>query len=137
VKEEHKVLVRALQNYQMDYYDFPNNEQGLFALNSPTAYLSSLPIDPFRLSPRQIYYYHHNPGGGYRYIIVSSGPDGDIDFLNYLQQAALLPSAEVEESERPDRSITDALFSNYLTQRIYDPTNGLNSDGDVITLSFR
>jgi type II secretory pathway pseudopilin PulG len=137
VKEEHKVLVRALQNYQMDYMDFPTNVQGLASLNGPTAYLAALPRDPFMSSPEMIYYYRYNPGGGYSYIIVSAGPDGDIDFTDYLSQISLLPSTPTSEKHEPDSSLVDALFNKYLTTRIYDPTNGLNSDGDVITLSFR
>jgi type II secretory pathway pseudopilin PulG len=137
VQEEHKVLTRALQNYQMDYMDYPNNQQGLTALNNPTAYLASLPRDPFAGGPSKIYYYRHHPGGGYNYIIVSAGPDGDIDFLDYLAQVSqLTPTASQGRSES-DPTLIDALFSKYLTTKTYDPTNGLNSDGDVICLSYK
>ena len=63
--------------------------------------------------------------------------DGDIDFIDYLSQISLLPSSATSDKHEPAPSLVDALFNKYLMTRIYDPTNGLNSDGDVITLSFR
>jgi type II secretion system protein G len=137
VQEEHKVLTRALQNYQMDYMDYPNSEQGLAALNTPTAYLASLPRDPFATNPNKIYYYRQNPGGGYSYIVLSAGPDGDIDFLDYLAQAGRISSPSAGSNSEYSREQIDALFQKYLTTKTYDPTNGLNSDGDVITLPFK
>lgn len=104
VQEEHRVVARALQNYQLDYADFPGVRQGLASLVRPTAYLASLPDDPFQ-----------DNGGTYLYLqpqlhdtgafLISPGPDGDFDlppelwaFTNHQDIAADLIPAPVMAS---------------------------------------
>jgi hypothetical protein len=133
VKEEHKVLSRALQNYSMDYNDYPNNTVGLKALNAPTAYLASLPVDPFLSNGNHTYVYHYEPGHPYSYVLISAGPDGDLDFYEYYLKAINIPSSEGTTPQAPQK-VEDTLM-DFLQSRVYDPTNGLNSDGDIVTLS--
>ena len=78
VKEEEKTLMRALSNYEIDYSTLPDDEIGLNALNAPTAYLASLPRDPFA-PDRGTYRYIANPFSEFRYILISPGPDGEYD----------------------------------------------------------
>ena len=134
VKEEHKVLSRALQNYQMDYNDYPNNTVGLKALNAPTAYLASLPSDPFLSDGNRTYVYYYEPGYPYNYVLISAGPDGDLDFYEYYLSAVSSPAGE---GATPQPQPAENALKDFLKTRAYDPTNGLNSDGDIITLSRR
>jgi prepilin-type N-terminal cleavage/methylation domain-containing protein len=133
VKEEHKVLARALQNYQMDYNDYPNNAEGLKALSAPTAYLASLPSDPFLPGANHTYAYYYEPGYPYNYILISAGPDGDLDFYDYYLNALNAPAGD-GAAPQPSQQAENAL-QEFLRTRVYDPTNGLNSDGDIVTLS--
>ena len=139
VKEEHRVLSRALQNYRMDYNEYPSE---LRSLKAPTAYLSSLPLDPFldqRFGKNDYVYYYH-PSEECEYIIVSAGPDGDLDLNEMLENSLQFTAGSPENRDalfftpRAD-DLIDIIFPAYLAVKTYDPTNGVNSDGDIITYS--
>ena len=137
VKEEHRVLQRALANYRMDYNDYPSR---LSALNAPTAYLSSLPSDPFNnLKRGEIYTYYHQPSPGYRFIIVSTGPDGRNDLEEmvdrYMQMASGSSGSGSDDPPWTRRDIIALILPTYMATRIYDPTNGAVSAGDVISFT--
>lgn len=139
VKEEHRVLSRALQNYRMDYNDYPTK---LNHLNAPTAYISSLPIDPFiKQSQKGNYIYYYQPSGEYEYVIISVGPDGDSDWELIMQQYSLLTSSSDGDNQGVDdysgEEVMEFLLPIYLAAKTYDPTNGVISDGDVITFSHQ
>lgn len=136
VKEEHRVLTRALQNYCMDYNSFPAR---LSSLNAPAAYISSIPEDPFtEHSEMRIYNYFYKPSTQYDFMIISAGPDGDVDInimaQKYMQLAASSGDDNMQNIPARDEIIS-AILPAYLAKKIYDPTNGTNSDGDIITLS--
>lgn len=152
VQEEQRVLQRALGNYQMDYSDFPRNEIGLRALNAPTTYLTSLPQDPFgKEDANQTYFYYRDPEAGYYYVVLSAGPDGDIDFREYLDEhnsivtaggytggatTATGPAAGsgfIPPSGDPNVRMTYRDLQEFFTLKTYDPTNGVKSDGDIIS----
>ncbi len=86
-REDQRALSRALQNYALDYSILPSYRQGFSALTHPTAYLGSVPSDPFQ-----------NGSGTYLYlipdsqeisaIIISPGPDGDFDLPTELWRLA-------------------------------------------------
>lgn len=148
VKEEQRVLVRALQNYQMDYANLPRESSGLEALVAPTAYLASLPRDPFRSSePDTAYFYFSPDGAGRSYAVVSAGPDGKLDAMMYLNQArpargqggktTNAAPAGAGGSGGDDGSNVPAgvhWFDDYLARYTYDPTNGTVSSGDIISV---
>lgn len=139
VKEEHRVLSRALQNYRMDYNDYPMD---LSRLSAPTAYISNLPMDPFmKQSQRRNYLYYYQPSGEYDFVIISFGPDGDSDLDDIIQRYLTLTSnLDGENQETGDYSreeILDYILPLYLANKTYDPTNGVISDGDVITFSHK
>jgi len=137
VKEEHRVLSRALQNYRMDYNDYPMQ---MTALNAPTAYLSSLPSDPFLAqSFRHSYNYYYKPSDDYEYVIISAGPDGDLDLEllldKYIQNAASSNGDNGSDLARSREEILPLILPAYLATKVYDPTNGIVSDGDIITFA--
>jgi len=139
VKEEHRVLSRALQNYRMDYNDYPfylNN------LNAPTAYISTLPKDPF-VKNRQWkdYIYFFQPTEELQFMLVSVGPDGDSDLdimtRKYLQNAGISDQNSMSPNDLKKNQILETILPLYLSTKMYDPTNGIVSDGDVITISHQ
>jgi type II secretory pathway pseudopilin PulG len=138
VKEEHRVLSRALQNYRMDYNDYPMQ---MTALNAPTAYLSCLPRDPFLPhSTLPTYEYHYKPSDEYEYIIISAGPDGDLDLdqiLDKVQSSSSSDGGAGSGSVRTRDELLKTILPIYLATKVYDPTNGAVSDGDIITFMRR
>ena len=137
VKEEHRVLSRAIQNYRMDYNDYPLE---LKSLSAPTAYLSSIPNDPFvSKSPNKTYIYFNHPSDDYHYIIISVGPDGDFDMNELIREYHELAGASDEDNEEEDsgNELLETLLPLYLLSKTYDPTNGAVSDGDIITFVQR
>lgn len=87
-------------------------------LTTPVAYLSSLDFaDPFhRISGVQISYYTD----GHAWVLYSCGPDGDFD----LDAAVDFDGA----ADEPGAG---------LIAKMYDPTNGSMSDGDVIRVGWK
>jgi len=136
VKEEHRILTRALQNYQADYGTFPDNKNGLHALYGPIAYIVRVPKDPFSQGEPQEYLYIASPGGGYRWLLISDGPDGDCDLLEALgMNRRQLSVVFGEKEDEPNTlSLPAERISQVLNLVTYDPTNGLISGGDIITV---
>ena len=153
VREEHRLLARALQNYNVDYSDYPDSTRGLQVLLRPTAYLGGVPQDPFQPD-----------GGGYIYlrckaaeggcVLISPGPDGDFDLPTELWQLAdtshiapsqLPPGAAlasrsmaafagkdpIPPSARPASEAQLAVLRTYIRLAQYDAEKG--QDGDIIT----
>jgi type II secretory pathway pseudopilin PulG len=82
VAEEQALLARALENYRVDYRSYPPPAEQLNALLAPTAYVATLPSDPFsERDEAPSYRYFHQPGGGFAWAVVSPGPDGEFDFI--------------------------------------------------------
>jgi prepilin-type N-terminal cleavage/methylation domain-containing protein len=135
VKEEHVMVVRALNNYHVDYDSFPSTFRGLTALSAPTAYLGTIPKDPFSpATEHSNYLYIEEPLDGINFIIISRGPDQDSDLAEMVQtfQAAANNAPYAEE---PAQEIF--ILQSYLREKIYDPTNGVNSDGDIVYIGRR
>lgn len=131
VKEEQMILVRALTNYHLDYGKFPATFKGLTALSAPTAYLGSIPYDPFSAGREQHHYYYlANLSNDIAYIIISLGPDGDNDFLEIINNNFQSSSPDMT-ADVPQPAIRDRI-RYYLETKIYDPTNGIKSDGDLV-----
>lgn len=152
VKEEQRVLVRALQNYQMDYSNLPGESVGLKALVAPTAYLASVPQDPFQTrGPAKQYFYFSPDGTGRTYAVVSAGPDGKLDVLPFLNNARVHQASTGAPPAGPSTasagstgqpsgkhpatvSLGEGWFDDYLAHYTYDPTNGTVSAGDIVTV---
>ncbi|MEQ8822041.1 MAG: hypothetical protein RLY93_17535 [Sumerlaeia bacterium] len=93
VKEDHRVLTRALENYRMDYSALPGDVH-LESLERPTAYIGSLPEDPFASQPGNASYVYLRPKiPGVAFVLISQGPDGDYDLPRDLAEAiGLVPA---------------------------------------------
>ena len=130
VKEEHVALVRALTNYHLDYNRFPPTYMGLSALSAPTAYLGVIPIDPFTLNRKQqAYFYIESPSIEIAYLLISNGPDSDNDLIKMYISAVTMTT---NNPAGVDTNYFNYIIPQYLATRIYDPTNGLNSNGDIV-----
>lgn len=126
VKEEHSMLSQAIAHYQVDYNAIPPNTVGLKALSMTTKYVASHPSDPFNHAHQTEYFYLAEPSSDIKYILISAGPDGDIDFMPFIRQIMQQPYVSAETR--------DATFNSFTDNMTYDPTNGLNSNGDIITI---
>lgn len=140
VKQDQKQLANALTRYRIEFSNFPST---LVKLMAPNAYLEKLPKDPFstdQVNSQYTYYpFSTSANTNRRYaLIVSAGPDGDVDFQP-ISAAAMGasggpggPGGDTEQSgESPD-------LQNWIRAQVdslaYDPTNGSHSNGDCITL---
>lgn len=97
-------------------------------LTTPVAYISSLPFDPFHGDGQEFGYGYGSNGQSY-YLLSSYGPDqadglGSGDALNELEYTG----ARITDTRRA--GIRDGNW--WLSQYIYNPSNGITSDGDVI-----
>jgi type II secretory pathway pseudopilin PulG len=131
VREEQRVISRALQNYFVDQYDFPRQSQGLTVLSEPVTYLASIPQDIFARGEEKGQPYAYRTWDNEVltvWLLVSRGPDGDLDFDETVSQGTF---PGLSASNFPNLDTLPTL----LLQLSYDPTNGLHSNGDVFTLS--
>jgi type II secretory pathway pseudopilin PulG len=134
VKEEQRVLTRALQNYETDYGACPNMKTGLHALYAPVAYMVRIPPDPFSVRGDEEYVYISSPGGGYRWLLVSQGPDHHSDLFPFVRGEGGLLTGKSEDNSAT-LSLRSESVETLLTRFTYDPTNGLISGGDIIAAS--
>ncbi len=134
-----------------EFFTIQTSRGGQFTphLTSPVAYISFVPIDPFSNDPTLPYGY---AGGKRGFIVTSFGPDQDQhEGLNSLQHRGDIdePSSYLGAYEEDhDYSLIHAAqglsqrsksvdrLKNYLLPRTYDPSNGLNSNGDLWRSNF-
>lgn len=150
VREDQRIVARALQNYSMDHAVLPPPAAGLRSLVQPTAYLGSLPRDPFQ-GDTGTYLYLSTGTTSMASVIVSPGPDGDFDippglwpFASLVNvdkkllppqyqsfgMAGMMPfNAQLSSSAQPERD--SALLEAYIDLKQYNAARGL--DGDIIT----
>lgn len=155
VMEEHRLISRAIQNYSLDRGEVPTE---LTSLTQPTAYLGTVPFDPFQKVP-VTYLYIPSPALNMPSILISPGPNGLYDLpaelwpyvtskvpyalippqalsLSMLHASMSAPEGENEpaaEREQRRMSETDrAILSLYLNSFQYNPARG--DQGDIITL---
>jgi len=145
VKEEHRILARAIQNYTLDYSQLPPR---LESLTHPTVYMAQLPNDPFN-AQRDGYLYLNCPAIDVTGIIISPGPDGDFDLPPALWRyvtnknttsgtviptvRALAGTDEVTNRGREPMAEADsATLATYLLLGQYSAEKG--NDGDIITV---
>jgi len=135
VRQEQQTLASALAAYRTENSDYPSI---LSKLTAPVSYVKEIPSDPFlpnRKMPYE-YYSYKDPNSDHVYsIIVSAGPDGNIDFTpiaslgSFENPGGAGPGAG--SGNPPDTSTRD-LLRRQIIERSYDPTNGVTSDGDII-----
>ncbi|MBI1387275.1 MAG: prepilin-type N-terminal cleavage/methylation domain-containing protein [bacterium] len=129
VYADQKAVASALEMYRLDWntyvedHDYPSDpsQRGLFRLTHPTAYMSSLPTDPFISAAKQnaennpnFEFGSGNKNGGnwpaQAYIIISPGPD--------LQE-------QVDGND--NFPVNVVIFQ-------YDISNGVASSGDIVRM---
>lgn len=138
VKQDQRLLAIALDYYKGDRSVLPTDEEGLKRLRG--AYISELPQDPFGRRPDTDYRYRAFPegdAGDSFWILLSPGPDGDIDFELFFSDdddEYDTTSSDGAVSVRPGEGASRAELIALITARQYDPTNGVDSDGDIIDI---
>jgi hypothetical protein len=144
-------LATAIEVYSVDYEVYPPWTQSAYridwyssvaapsfdtraSITTPVSYIQSLPRDPF--SPdkanRDTFAYWSCDTG---WLLWSRGPDKDFDIYHPdLEATALITSTTQEGTTLTllDKTAAEA----YLLDVTYDPTNGIESDGDVWRWSF-
>lgn len=138
VIHDQREIVKALYQYTGDYLTVPGEGEGLSALlrnTRGTTYMSRLPIDPFAeqvgtLPP--VFQYYADIAPKYESLVVSVGPDGDLDVEPVIQQMRKDSSPGL--AARTTRMLfkTPDEAHEFIAVHSYDPTNGSVSDGDII-----
>lgn len=107
-----------------------NRFKNFAALTTPTAYLPEVPRDFFSPDGNLPYRYGVGPLS-YPWILASNGPDGDEDLD--VNQFCLHTSRHSSKSYHD----YDSVYYGYekpLVEYMYDPTNGMKSNGDIIRI---
>lgn len=104
-------LATALEAWYIDNRQYPPH---LNVLTTPIAYITEIPLDPFNVGEPLAYHREARPGVE-GWLLVSRGPDGDSD---------------VDPARDYDGSAPQPTPA--LAMRMFDPTNGTISDGDVV-----
>lgn len=147
VRAEHRVLAEGMEAYYVDHGVYPANIMGFFALSTPLAYVhDALVADPFNASGKNRPYFMMNlteadlnanyilegafPSDkqlqdrfrALHYLIASRGPDTIFE----------LDAVDGDPSD-PFQQSDFFLFFQSLEEgaRIYDPSNGTVSPGDI------
>lgn len=107
-------LAVALEAYYIDYNHYP---QRLTQLTTPIVYITAIPEDPFGGEDSRALRYKSD--GRLKWVIQSTGPDGDFDL-------------ELQEFIDSDLGTNFFNESNPGVKYLYDPEKGEKSDGDVI-----
>ena len=136
VLREEKDLVSALQFYQLQYSELPDQEQGWDKLTSMVAFMSRIPDDPFKhaSAEKREYIYISDLSQDHRCLIVSVGPDGKSDVEEALDRKSR-SAIRLAETNWPYRSrlMSPDAARKFIILHSYDPTNGTTSRGDIIT----
>jgi prepilin-type N-terminal cleavage/methylation domain-containing protein len=128
-----KILQTAIMDYYADQHLYPPDHDpdkilapGLFALTTPFPYLTTLPLDPFKMA-------EGSPFFTYDY----EGNSGCASFLPITLDPAECVRAYLAFGIGPDLRDSTALndefpFGTQMTS--YSPTNGSESNGDIYAL---
>ncbi|RJP20071.1 MAG: type II secretion system protein [Candidatus Omnitrophota bacterium] len=168
VEEESRVIFVALEAYRLERNTFPpplDNDYEIYDfrarlrnLTTPVSYLTAVPADPFPhsydngagfidlkdIDGANAYCYGRADYAGPRgtlalgdkfAMIASSGPDGILNQIHYFPPA-------VTHTGGSDCPVCAPALSNLLTVTLYNPSNGILSNGDLYrwstkTSSFR
>lgn len=130
VKQDQKTLSNALNAYMGMNSEYPPTGHGLSRL-VVARLMTDIPRDPFSKSGDEHYVYYtfkSRDSAQPYFLIISPGPDGDVDFDPSENVAGIQTGVGGQGSFLS--SIPDFTENLYLLH--YDPTNGVVSDGDII-----
>ena len=91
-------------------------------LTTPVAYIGFMPFDPFSGDGASDYCRYYSDGKTW-YVLAGNGPDRDIDLIE-----ESYPEPFNEATIRFDHP------GHFMFQFCYSPSNGLNSNGDIIRI---
>jgi len=133
MRSDSRLIADAIESYRSNSSRYPPDLQVLARRNPPgrsEPYLASLPEDPFTPGVHPRYFASDNDATS-GWIVWSPGPDRrfDIEAGNDLR-AALLHLAENQTSGQTANP--GFRGSQWLADRVYDPTNGELSGGDIV-----
>jgi prepilin-type N-terminal cleavage/methylation domain-containing protein len=131
VKQDHKTLSVALNAYLGENSEYPSTESGWAKLLGENL-ISDIPRDPFSPNDEPYHYYAFaSRESSQPYcLIISAGPDGDIDFD--LGDNNGVDTGEGAGAGGAASIVSISEFALYMSLKHYDPTNGVVSDGDII-----
>ncbi|MDI6784934.1 MAG: hypothetical protein QME64_12690, partial [bacterium] len=121
-----RTISTSLEQYYVDFGSYPkpdfdtqHNPILPFSITTPTAYITTIPTDPFSLQGKQPHRYfagREERGNYYRgYVIASLGPNNikDLDVTTYNPKDERYPE-------------------DFVVAFGYDPRNGIISNGDIL-----
>ncbi len=142
VKEEQRQLARAIQNYQIDYSTLPDVESGLQVLAQSHRYVSELPKDPFQKAQGTYAYLTGSFTDGVA-VIISPGPDGDVDVPAALRPYVSFKGFDIgmvmpvstssmtafgSDPEEATKEYLKFILADYIESQQYDPAKGGSGD---------
>lgn len=132
VLHEQKVLANALTRYEGEYFDVP--QYSLLPLATNFNYLTSLPRDPFNVNGLNggEYNYVGDFAPNKRWLIVSVGPDGDSDVQDAIYKIKQSDPTRLLHNGKRTPLLSPEEAREFIATHSYDPTNGVQSDGDII-----
>lgn len=120
-KSNLRCIAFALEAYQADYKAPLPTDFDLIALTTPIAYMSGLPLDPFRNKDEHRSFRYHR-WDDRSCILISAGPNCVFD---------------ISPDSLPElRPTSSGSFPGKLINLQYDPTNGTVSAGDIFRIQF-
>ncbi len=137
VKLQTRDLSQHFEKFEKDYGRLPDNQEGLKSLEKyyqqqgrteETLKIQQLIIDPFS-EHREFLFYRYSNTPDELAIIGSRGPDQDIDFLS-----EFIKLTEKTDQENFWYWLLGQRMNKQFIELIYDPTNGIISNGDIIYL---
>ena len=136
VLQDQRTVVSAIESHMAEYMAVPSESQGLGTLlHGRNPYINFLPTDLFRVGvagqAHPGYAYYTDIADGYNSVIVSAGPDGDLDIGPAIEKARK-DTVGLAGGTRRMLFKTPEEARLFIVRYSYDPTNGVNSDGDVI-----
>ncbi|HPB31910.1 MAG TPA: prepilin-type N-terminal cleavage/methylation domain-containing protein [Candidatus Sumerlaeota bacterium] len=128
-----RTVITALESYAVDYNHYPETRNP-YRLTTPNAFITNIPRSPWkeRIWP---------PALGYEYLYVSTwgtlwgtNPDDiEYDYVLYTGKTDIGALRWELKSNGPNNVDDRELYA--LFARIYDPTNGTISLGDIVVFN--
>ena len=144
VKQEQDTLAHSLNVHRVRNEAFPTAEEGLIKLLQNSQYMAQIPRDPFSKDGNEIYRYVSFGDENYpirpQWLLISVGPDGDIDYPSKNEEEITSQTGGGSFSARGGSASRAGAFPQSFHELIltltYDPTNGIDSSGDIFRWGY-
>ncbi|MCE5228436.1 type II secretion system GspH family protein [bacterium] len=133
VANDERVISDQIHFYASISGTIPSDNQGLNRAFNPYRPGDQVPIDPFSRNTqlREPYAYYSNLSPKHSFVIISRGPDGQLDLAPILEQKKS-QGGNLSGDSRNGTLMSAAEAEEYIIKNSYDPTNGTMSAGDII-----